>query len=464
MPIFNDGQMGLMPGESYGIPQQGWQDRIGGLLSGDNALFNVGLGILANNNTKNTGQVLSRGIQQGMQQTQQNKRFGAEQKLQDQQMKEYARKQQEYDRQQKALEAFKVKFPEYGEAVELDPKLAIKAAYPNLASSSADPYFTPIATSGGLGSFNNRSGQFVMVQDANGNPVVKSADSPEVRGAVKAAEAQAGASYKPNTDIPGVISTDAQVAQQAYGGQPMPFQGLPRNTPMLPQGAPNQATPQSMQIPPNVQKQRDNTRLQILLQERQNEGGIGRNPELDKEIANMTGQRPLGGIKVPTAAELAAQKASAEMAAENKIKAQSTLPSVTAEAENSIKLIDDLLSAPGFKQAVGGSRMLQVQRIPGTDAYDFDTRLEQLKGKQFLQAYEGLKGAGAITDIEGTKAGNAIARMDAAQSEEEFTKAAKEFQGIIKGGLSRAKSKAGMMPNGASSAISGGGWSVRKVK
>jgi hypothetical protein len=107
-------------------------------------------------------------------------------------------------------------------------------------------------------------------------------------------------------------------------------------------------------------------------------------------------------------------------------------------------LVDDLLKAPGMKQAVGASRMLGIQKIPGTPAKDFDVRLDQLKGQQFLQAFESLKGGGAITEIEGKKATDAIARMDAAGSEAEFTKAAREFQSVIRQGVARAKNAQGV--------------------
>lgn len=142
-------------------------------------------------------------------------------------------------------------------------------------------------------------------------------------------------------------------------------------------------------------------------------------------------------------AQIAGSKSGATVAAKDAAESTIELPKVVAQGEEAVKLVDDLLKAPGFEQAVGGSRMLGVQKIPGTDAYDFDVRLNQLKGKQFLQAFETLKGGGQITEVEGKKATEAIARMDAASTEKEFTKAAREFQDIIKQGVERAKVKAG---------------------
>lgn len=146
---------------------------------------------------------------------------------------------------------------------------------------------------------------------------------------------------------------------------------------------------------------------------------------------------------------LAGAKESGKMMGEAQTQAKIELPKVVAQGEETVKLVDDLLAAPGFKQAVGTSRVFGIQNIPGTAAKDFDIRLDQLKGKQFLQAFESLKGGGQITEVEGRKATDAISRMNAAASEEEFTKAAKEFQDIIRQGVERAKGRAGGVSGGA---------------
>lgn len=140
---------------------------------------------------------------------------------------------------------------------------------------------------------------------------------------------------------------------------------------------------------------------------------------------------------------LAEAKTTATETAKNVVQAKADAPEALAKGEEALRLVDDLLKSPGFKQAVGASRMLGVQKIPGTSARDFDIRLDQLKGQQFLQAFESLKGGGQITEVEGKKATDAISRMNADASEEEFTKAAREFQDVIRKGIERAKQKAG---------------------
>ena len=166
-------------------------------------------------------------------------------------------------------------------------------------------------------------------------------------------------------------------------------------------------------------------------------------------------------------AQKAGEIAGAKESAVNRIKAQADLPKVIQQGEESIKLIDDLLAHPGFKISVGKSAVVgsPLSYVPGTDAASFDIALKQLKGKQFLEAFEMLKGGGQITEIEGTKATQAISRMEKANTEDEFIKASREFQQIIRNGIGRAKTKAGQPPASQNkrSTISGGGWAAQRI-
>jgi len=178
------------------------------------------------------------------------------------------------------------------------------------------------------------------------------------------------------------------------------------------------------------------------------------------EPVALPGGAPVIGAAADPALQgsIAGAKAGAQVESKAKATAKVEAPQVISQGEEAIKLVDELLKAPGFKQAVGGSRVFQIQKIPGTDAKDFDIRLDQLKGKQFLLAFETLKGGGHITEIEGKKATDAIARMDAAGSEPEFVKAAKDFQDVIRVGVERAKKAQGGTPEAA------GGFKILGVK
>lgn len=158
----------------------------------------------------------------------------------------------------------------------------------------------------------------------------------------------------------------------------------------------------------------------------------------DTQVSDMA--RGASGVVIPTKAEQEAAKIVAESTAKSKI----DLPITIAQAEDTVKLVDDLLASKGFESAVGLSSKLDPRNyIAGTDAKDFNIRLDQLKGKQFLEAFETLKGGGQITEVEGKKATDAISRMNTSATEEEFKKAAREFQDVVRNGLNRAKLKAG---------------------
>lgn len=190
------------------------------------------------------------------------------------------------------------------------------------SGSGAQPYFTPVPTTGGIGSFDNRTGKMQIISGPDGKPIVKSSDDPTLQG-------------------------------------------------------------------------------------------------------NLAGAKEAGKLR-----------------AKGQVEAEASLPGYVAESEGTVKLVDDLLNHPGKKMAVGGSSVNPLNYVPGTDAKDFRVRLEQIQGKQFLQAFESLKGGGQITEVEGQKATAAISRMNTAQSEKEFDAAAREFQSVIKAGVERAKRKA----------------------
>jgi hypothetical protein len=249
-------------------------------------LVQMGLGILSNNKGQFAMQNALGGGAQGLLQSQemsQRNDFNAIRKQQldlqaqqnELQNKRINQQIAAFDAEQSSLANMAKTNPEYADLLRLNLAAAIRVMNP--AAGGVDPYFTPIATENGLGSYNNRTGKFEPL-NIQGRPIVKSTDSPLVRGAVKGAEAQATANWKPNDMIDGVIATDAQIANSARGSFPS--------------------------ISPNVQSARDNKRLQILLNEQASYGGAGKNPELDKEILSMN--RNGFGISVPTKAQEAA--------------------------------------------------------------------------------------------------------------------------------------------------------------
>ena len=110
-----------------------------------------------------------------------------------------------------------------------------------------------------------------------------------------------------------------------------------------------------------------------------------------------------------------------------------------------IAVIDKALAHPGRETATGLSGKVYPQNyIPGTDATDFQVLLDQIGGAAFLQGFQNLKGGGAITEIEGKKAEQAIARLNRAQSDEEFERSLRDLRDVMAAG--QARMAGGRMP------------------
>lgn len=169
---------------------------------------------------------------------------------------------------------------------------------------------------------------------------------------------------------------------------------------------------------------------------------------------------------------MAAAKATGEAIAKGNVSAQQALPGVIANAQDAVSLIDQMVGKqevrdaktgkvvqsagvahPGFENAVGTTWKPGFRFIPGTDAADFQSLFEQVKGSAFLEAFNTLKGAGAISEKEGEKATAARTRMSTAQSETEFVKAAREYQDVIRKGVEVMQKKAGSAPAAAGGAV-----------
>jgi hypothetical protein len=167
----------------------------------------------------------------------------------------------------------------------------------------------------------------------------------------------------------------------------------------------------------------------------------------------------------------AAAKARGKVIAENKVEAERALPGAIATAEQTLTLIDEMIGdakvnpktnkieipkagrrpAPGFTDYVGAG-VPGMRFLEGSDAASYERRQLQIEGKTFLEAFESLRGGGAITEVEGAKGQQAISRMNKAQSEVEYVKAARELQEVVRKGVERARTKAGVAPGGGGTA------------
>lgn len=176
--------------------------------------------------------------------------------------------------------------------------------------------------------------------------------------------------------------------------------------------------------------------LAILTREREAALRAGRTQDvaaLDREIARLPGGAQAPGIQVQGEAERAAAVERAKDEASGRLKErESAKDAQRASIDSQIAVIDKALNHPGRETATGLSGVLDPRNyLAGTNAKNFQVVLDQLGGAAFLQAFESLKGGGAITEVEGKKATDAIARLNRAQSDEEFKSSLVELRGIM---------------------------------
>ena len=412
------GLLNFMPGEMGGQPQ--------GLLGGafENPLFQAGISILANNSGHYgaLGPAIGGGLQQAGQNIQRQKQFAMDKQWRDVQMKNAQRQLDEDQRISDARAAFKLKHPELADLVDLEPSLAIKSAYPNVSSNSADPYFSDRYIGGKVYAFNHRTGNYEEKHFDNPLP---NKDDPIIQGNVKGAEARAGAAWKPNTSIDGQIMTDEQIASMAYGNGQIPFMpNLPTGLPQQ-QPSPQQPQPQAPQMPTN----NFNTPYPVTFGApgtTATDRAEGVTSDASIQLRNPARPNVGGGVKVKTAAELAADKKAAESQAEF------NAPDAVAKREKAkefkqtmgkvvIDKIDDVMGRVGGMTAGLGGRVLDG--VPGTDAYDLKSDLETIKanfGFDRLQAMRDMSPTGgalgqvAVQELSALQA--SVANLDNAQS------------------------------------------------
>jgi hypothetical protein len=93
-------------------------------------------------------------------------------------------------------------------------------------------------------------------------------------------------------------------------------------------------------------------------------------------------------------------------------------------------LLDKLINGKGTS-AVGTSRIFQIQRIPGTAAYDFEVQFNNLKSLLSLDNVKLLKGQGQVSDAERKLLAEASAKLDLGQSEAEFKKSLQDVAVVL---------------------------------
>lgn len=136
-----------------------------------------------------------------------------------------------------------------------------------------------------------------------------------------------------------------------------------------------------------------------------------------------------------------AGKSAEEASGKNLAANQQALPGVMAASNQLISTIDSLASDPHLDSMLGPIN----SRLPTltSDGERVKSKMDQITGQTFLQAYNQLRGGGAITDIEGEKATKSLNRLNAAQNPQDYRAALNDFREIVVNAANRARTQAG---------------------
>lgn len=146
-------------------------------------------------------------------------------------------------------------------------------------------------------------------------------------------------------------------------------------------------------------------------------------------------------------AEAQAGGAALKKAMQNQIDGLSKLTEAQQSANYMNGLLTQLAKSEGlpgmigFPDSVSGA-IYKVFGTPfmGTVEADFEARLSQIGGMQFLQAFQSLKGGGQITEAEGNKATEAMSRLQkTGQSEASYRKAIKDLRDVTQRAIIKAR-------------------------
>lgn len=127
------------------------------------------------------------------------------------------------------------------------------------------------------------------------------------------------------------------------------------------------------------------------------------------------------------------------------------LPQAEAAAGRMVRYIDDALNDPDLGRVtgvVGGAVPTWLDSNPEGSARA-QSRIDQILGATFLQAFESLKGGGQITEVEGQKATDALNRLRTqTMSDEDYKRTLAEFrQDVLElVGIARRKAGGGIAP------------------
>ncbi|ECW9225707.1 acyltransferase [Salmonella enterica subsp. enterica serovar Dublin] len=151
---------------------------------------------------------------------------------------------------------------------------------------------------------------------------------------------------------------------------------------------------------------------------------------LDRQIARETNQIKLDELKQKQAdvrqkAEIA--RADRQAAAQGAVDTFST----------ALDSLNEIAQSPGLSKAVGIRSAFPT--VPGSDAANFEARLDTFKAQTFLPMVQSLKGMGALSDAEGKKLSDAVGALSPKMSEKAFRESIGKIRNQLESKLSTVK-------------------------
>ncbi|HCO7985781.1 TPA: phage DNA ejection protein [Escherichia coli] len=151
---------------------------------------------------------------------------------------------------------------------------------------------------------------------------------------------------------------------------------------------------------------------------------------LDRQIARESNQLKLEELKQKQAdvrqkADIA--RADRQAAAQGAVDTFST----------ALDSLNEIERSPGLSKAVGIRSAFPT--VPGSDAANFEARLDTFKAQTFLPMVQSLKGMGALSDAEGKKLSDAVGALSPKMSEKAFRDSIGKIRNQLESKLSTVK-------------------------
>lgn len=154
-------------------------------------------------------------------------------------------------------------------------------------------------------------------------------------------------------------------------------------------------------------------------------------------------RQPIGTIPKNNR-EAAAETAAGSAEGKAEVDKEQAAPQVIERADEGLRIIDGILNDPALPSVVGKIQgRMSPEGMSGVlmsqEGVNLVTRMEQLEGQAFTNAFESLKGGGQITEREGQAATRAIANLSRLQDENAYAQSLGYLRTLLENAKRRAK-------------------------